>query len=108
MWFTCEDVVVGCPSPYIELRETILAVKLRQALVCYGIKSCVGNSPRPQKDEDNRFVWLRVSGTAKMPQVDKCVRHQLHAVVPLLDELESQQQSLEFILPGKGPLHAKS
>ena len=51
---------------------------------------------------------LRVSGTAKMPQVDKRVRHQLHAVVPLLDELESQQQSLEFILPGKGPLHAKS
>jgi transposase-like protein len=51
---------------------------------------------------------LRVSGTAKMPQVDKRVRHQFHAVVPLLDELEWQQQSLEFILPGKGPLHAKS
>jgi hypothetical protein len=52
--------------------------------------------------------WLRVSGTTKMSQVDKRVRHQLHAVVPLLDELESQQQSLEFILPSKGPLHAKS
>ena len=54
------------------------------------------------------YNWLRVSGTAKMPQVDKRVRHQLHAVVPLLNELELQQQSLEFILPGKGPLHAKS
>jgi transposase-like protein len=35
--------------------------------------------------------WLRVSGAAKMPQIDKRVRHQVHAVVPLLDELESQQ-----------------
>jgi hypothetical protein len=34
------------------------------------------------------FNWLRVSGTTKMSQVDKRVRHQLHAVVPPLDELE--------------------
>src|SRR5271155_1566853 len=54
------------------------------------------------------YNWLRVSCSAKMPEVDKRVRHQLHAVVPLLDVFESQQQSLEFILPGKGPLHAKS
>jgi hypothetical protein len=35
--------------------------------------------------EDN---WLRISGTTKMSQVDKRVRHQLHAVAPPLDELE--------------------
>ena len=50
--------------------------------------------------------WLRVSGTTKMPQVDKRICHQLHAIVPLLDELEPQQQPFEFILPREGPLHA--
>jgi hypothetical protein len=35
--------------------------------------------------------WLRVSGTTKAPQIDERVRHQLHAVVALLDELEPQQ-----------------
>src|SRR5271165_5223718 len=37
-----------------------------------------------------RDNWLRVSGTTKMPQVDKRICHQLHAIVPLLDELEPQ------------------
>jgi hypothetical protein len=50
--------------------------------------------------------WLRVSGATKMPQVDKRICHQLHAIVPLLDELEPQQQPFEFILPREGPLHA--
>ena len=57
---------------------------------------------------DFRISWLRVSGTTEMPQVDERVRHQLHAVVPLLDELESQKQPFEFILPGKGPLDLHS
>ena len=50
--------------------------------------------------------WLRVSGTAKMPQIDHGVRHQLHAVMALLFELKAQQESFELILPCKGPLHA--
>jgi hypothetical protein len=50
---------------------------------------------------------LRVSGTTKMSQVDKRVSHQLHAVVPLLGELEPQKQPLEFILPREGLLHAE-
>jgi len=52
------------------------------------------------------FNRLRVSGTTKMPQVDQRICHQLHAIVPLLDELEPQQQPFEFILPREGPLHA--
>ena len=46
---------------------------------------------------------------AKMPQVDKNLRHQLHAVMPLLNELEPQQQSFEFILPCEASAqHAQS
>ena len=51
--------------------------------------------------------WLRVSGTAKMPQIDQSVRHQLHTVVTLLFELKAQQKPFEFVLPGEGPLHAE-
>ena len=47
--------------------------------------------------------WLRVSGTAERSQIDQGVRHQLHAIVPLLDALEPQQEPLELIFPGKGP-----
>src|SRR4051812_43178603 len=50
--------------------------------------------------------WLRVSGTAEMPQIDQCVGHQFHTVVSLLFELKAQQQPLEFVLPREGPLHA--
>jgi hypothetical protein len=53
-----------------------------------------------------RISWLRVSGTAEMPQIDQRVGHQLHPVVPRLFELEAQQQPLEFVLPREGPLHA--
>src|SRR5271157_162130 len=38
--------------------------------------------------QGNHINWLRVSGTTKMPQVDERICHQLHAIVPLLDELE--------------------
>jgi hypothetical protein len=41
-----------------------------------------------------------------MPQIDERVPHQLYAVMPLLNELEAQQQPFEFILPRKRPLHA--
>src|SRR5208282_1660829 len=53
------------------------------------------------------FSRLRVSGTAKMPQIDQSVRHQLHTVVALLFELKAQQKPFEFVLPGEGPLHAE-
>ena len=49
--------------------------------------------------------WLQVLGTAERSQVDQRVRHQLHAIVPLLDAFKSEQQSLELIFPGKGPFY---
>src|SRR6187455_2485280 len=54
-----------------------------------------------------RFLlnWLRVSGTAELAQIDQRVCQQLHAIMPLLDTFKTEQESLEFILPGKGPLH---
>ena len=52
------------------------------------------------------YNWSRVSGTTEIPQFDERVRHQIHAVVPPLDKLESQKQPFEFILPREGSLHA--
>src|SRR5262249_55539190 len=48
--------------------------------------------------------WLRVLGTAECSQVDQRIRHQLHAIVPLLDALKSEQQPLELVFPRKRPL----
>ena len=36
-----------------------------------------------------------------MPEIDHCLRHQLHTVMALLFELEAQQQPFEFIFPAK-------
>jgi hypothetical protein len=38
---------------------------------------------------DQRLNWLQVLGTAERSQVDQRVRHQLHAIVPLLDAFKS-------------------
>ena len=48
--------------------------------------------------------WLQVLGTAELSQINQRVRHQLHAIVPLLDAFKTQQQPLELIFPRKGPL----
>jgi hypothetical protein len=53
-----------------------------------------------------RINWLQVLGTAERSQIYQHVRHQLHAIVPLLDAFKPQQQPLELIFPRKGPLHA--
>ena len=37
------------------------------------------------------FNWLRVLGTAELTQIDQRVRHQLHAIVPLLDAFKAEQ-----------------
>ena len=50
-----------------------------------------------------RLNWLQVLGYAEPPQIDECVGHQLHAIVPTLMVLEPQQQPLQFVLPGKRP-----
>ena len=50
--------------------------------------------------------WLQVLGATELAQIDQRVRHQFHAIVPLLDTFKSEQQSLELIFPGKGALHA--
>ena len=57
---------------------------------------------------DYESNWLRLLGSTKTPQIDQGVGHQLHAVVAPLDALETQQQSLEFVLPRKRPFHAIS
>jgi hypothetical protein len=50
--------------------------------------------------------WLRVLGSAELAQIDQRVGHQLHAIMPLLDTFKAEQESLEFIFPGKGALDA--
>ena len=51
-----------------------------------------------QDQDANLYLsWLRVSGTSEGPQIDQCVGHQFHPIVPLLFELEAQQQPLEFV-----------
>src|SRR5215470_11071048 len=50
--------------------------------------------------------WLRVLGTTELAQIDQRVCQQLHAIMPQLDTFKTEQESLEFILPGKGALDA--
>src|SRR5262249_13332305 len=50
------------------------------------------------------YNWLRVLDTAESSQVDQRVGHQLHAIMPLLDTFETEEESLEFVLPRKGAL----
>ena len=33
--------------------------------------------------------WLQVLGTAELAQIHQCVRHQFHAIVPLLDAFKT-------------------
>ena len=58
----------------------------------------------PKAGARRGFTWLQVLGTAERSQIHQRVRHQLHAIVPLLDAFKPEQQPLEFVLPGKGPL----
>ena len=46
--------------------------------------------------------WLRVLGAAELAQIDQRVCQQLHAIMPLLDTFKAEQESLEFIFPGRG------
>jgi hypothetical protein len=45
---------------------------------------------RWQGAEVNMANWLRVLDTAESSQVDQCVGHQLHALMPLLDTFETE------------------
>ena len=60
----------------------------------------------PQSDKP--LNWLRVLGSAKVPQIDQRVSQQLHTVVPLLHVLKTQEQPLELIFPRKGPFYPRS
>src|SRR5438046_1403172 len=51
-----------------------------------------------------RDNWLRVLGATELAQIDQRVRHQFHAIVPLLDTFKAEQEPLEFVFPRKGPL----
>src|SRR6267378_6018118 len=52
--------------------------------------------------------WLQVLDTAERTQIYQRVRHQFHAVVSLLDAFKAEQQPLELVLPGKGPLNPQA
>jgi hypothetical protein len=52
--------------------------------------------------------WLRVSDTAERSQVNQRICHQLYPKMSLLNMLKPQEESLEFILPRKGPLDMSS
>jgi hypothetical protein len=54
-----------------------------------------------------RVNWLRVLGTAELPQIDQGVRQQFHAKMSLLHVFKPQQQPLEFVLPRKGPIDTR-
>jgi hypothetical protein len=57
-----------------------------------GLRFPAGHTPaKPQLFSIN---WLQVSGPAERSQVDQRVRHQLHAIVPLLDAFKTEQQPL--------------
>jgi len=84
------------------LRQAIVAL----ALMCRGSYVGIIEFMRDLLGISISISWLRVSGTTEMPQIDHCVRHQFHTVVPLLFERKAQQQPLEFVFPCEGPLHA--
>jgi hypothetical protein len=48
--------------------------------------------------------WLRVLGTAELPHIDQGVRHQFHAKMLLLHMFKTQEEPLELIFSGKGPI----
>ena len=48
--------------------------------------------------------WLRVLDTAELPHIDQGVRQQFHAKMSVLNVFETQEESLELILPRKGPI----
>jgi hypothetical protein len=50
--------------------------------------------------------WLQVLGGTETPQIDERVRHQLHAVVPTLQVLKSQQQPFKLVFPCERSLHS--
>ncbi len=52
--------------------------------------------------------WLQVLDTAERTQIYQRVRHQFHAVVSLLEAFKAEQQPLELVLPGKGPLNPQA
>jgi hypothetical protein len=52
--------------------------------------------------------WLRVLGTAELPQIDQGVRQQFHAKMALLHVFKTEQPPLAFVLPRQGPLNTGS
>src|SRR5437867_12906157 len=52
--------------------------------------------------------WLQVLGTAERTQIYQRVRHEFHAVVSLLDAFKAEQQPLELVVAGQGPLNAQA
>ena len=93
-------IAVNKPAGLLVYRSAIDHKETRFALQM--IRDRIGRPVYPV----HRLNWLRVLGTAETPQIDQGVSHQFHAVVPPLDVFETDQQSLEFILPRKRPFHA--
>ncbi len=54
------------------------------------------------------WSYLEVLDTAERTQIDQRVPQQFHAVVSLLDAFKTEQQPLELVLPGKGPIDTQA
>jgi hypothetical protein len=71
-----------------------------------------GNASLPgiQGQEAGSFWvnWLRVLGTAELPDIDQGVRQQFHANVSLLHGFKTKPPPREFVLPCKCPIDTGS
>src|SRR6266852_6770823 len=52
--------------------------------------------------------WLQVSVSTKLPEIDEREGNKFEPQMTTLCGLKAQQQALEFILPGKGAVHAEA
>src|SRR5712692_7811185 len=52
--------------------------------------------------------WLQVSVSTKLPEIDEREGNKFAPQMTTLFGLKAQQQALEFILPGKGAVHAEA
>src|SRR5215467_8769642 len=94
--------------PMICVSLRMVSVAMALCSLSYAMNSCtMANQDAPRRLSNKVCMsgnWLRVLGTAECSQVDQRIRHQLHAIVPLLDALKSEQQPLELVFPRKRPL----
>src|SRR5712692_1125386 len=74
----------------------------------YGVNRFAASSQEENSDSKGMARvtnWLQVSASTKLPEIDEREGEKLETEMMNLFGLKAQQQSLEFILPGKGALN---